>query len=97
MKRLIVQTASTSHDVKIPHADLIFALSAADNILMQTMTTHNISLSEMTVMTVQTAQGGETLGVWGTQAFHFWEAVLKGGCDPLLRLDCGSLYKQLDK
>ena len=36
--------------MEIPQANLIFALSAGDNVLTQTMTTHNISLSEMTAM-----------------------------------------------
>ena len=41
---------SASQGMKIPHASLILALSAVDNVLTQTMTTHNISLSEMTAM-----------------------------------------------
>ena len=36
--------------MEIPHANLILALSAVDNVLTQTMTTHNISLFEMTGM-----------------------------------------------
>ena len=36
--------------MEIPHASLIFALSAVDNVLTQTMTTHNIRLSEMTAI-----------------------------------------------
>ena len=50
MKRLLVQRPSASQGMKIPHASLILALSAVDNVLTQTMTTHNISLSEMTAM-----------------------------------------------
>ena len=97
MKRLLVQTPSASQNMEIPQANLIFALSAGDNVLTQTMTTHNISLLKMTAMASPDRPGWRTPVVWGAQAFHFWEAVLKGGCDPLLRLDCESLYKQLDK
>ena len=43
--------------MQIPHANLIFALSAVDNVLTQTMTTHNISLSEMTAMTCPDSPG----------------------------------------
>ena len=48
-------------DMEIPLANLISALSAVDNVLTQTMTTHNISLSEMTAMASPDRPGTATV------------------------------------
>lgn len=72
------------------HMPIQILPSAVDNISDADNDHHNISLLMMTVMTVQTAQGGETLGVWWTQASTSGRS-LSCWCDPLLRLGLESV------
>ena len=87
MKEFIEFRDSISHDMGIPVADLIFVLSAVDNVLHQKMSFHNVSLSEDNTSLIfgdddhgvsRKLQGGESFVAWGARAFtsgrHYWEA-----------------------
>ena len=87
MKEFIESRDSLSHDMEISVADLIFVLSAVDNVLRQKMTFHNVSLSEDNTSLMfgdddhgmsRQPWGGESFMAWGAWAFtsgrHYWEA-----------------------
>jgi len=91
MKEFIELRDSISHDMGIPVADLIFVLSAVDNVLHQKMSFHNVSLSEDNTSLIfgdddhgvsRKLQGGESFVAWGARAFtsgrHYWEAAVYG-------------------
>ena len=87
MKEFIELRDSISHDMEISVADLIFVLSAVDNVLRQKMTFHNVSLSEDNTSLMfgdddhgmsRQPRGRESFVAWGARAFtsgrHYWEA-----------------------
>ena len=87
MKEFIESRDSLSHDMEISVADLIFVLSAVDNVLRQKMTFHNVSLSEDNTSLMfgdddhgmsRQPRGRESFVAWGARAFtsgrHYWEA-----------------------
>ena len=85
-------------DMEISLVNFNFALSAMDNVLTQTMTTHYMSLDDGHVMfeddhhgVSRQPWGGTWVCVLGISGLHLWEALLGAGCGPVFQLGSGGL------